>query len=731
MSGEFPLWNQLDVMDTYTYLLICPFAMLASFSLVVVQLSTKSLRKQPGDLITMIAISEFFLSLHWFMSALRTDYLAGGIYNEDSTFCKINQYIAIVAGSLDTVYNVAFLVYTLFALQNSLQQTKIPKKSIHAFAIGITTLIVISSKLGRNTYGTCSVKITTIGVSTGAFVVIFVIGLGLYALKKTEGALPILMNKEMGQLRRDFLGYYKSYFKALMMIYSVIFFSYCCQIFAQNQNNPDFPGKRNIDGVFFNLGRFGNTAKAMLPLLLFFIRTSDPALAKSLGIRFRGLSTGMNFIAKAITLPGIVNNKESHPDDSVDSQIVDGTLQPTDQSPRGERSDTMLTENKQDLIEQELNTETDDMHWISLLPSKMKYIMTKTFVASIYAVYPDVLSKTNLLGHDIMENERFQSIQFDIKDEQYRKCIQQEEGIANCSMVVCCPTIFKRIIKASPRKINFLHSLNIFKNAQAIRSAGEDKGGASGALQLKTHDDQLIIKTMSHEDFVEFKRILPAYARHLLKYPNSLISRIYGMFEFTFEGSDKPIRMMLMECIAVFPKEDILRKYDLKGSTYSRQVLSDEMINSIDKHSPIPGTLKDLDFSKIEHTISTKNKEDLGKLASAMESDARFFQENNLIDYSLLVSVIRIRPENEQILKQEIQAGAFRLMVGKSIASQGEEEYLFMVGIIDYLQRYTWSKSFERIFKKFRNCKPSLETSSQPPKKYASRFTKFFQTSFH
>lgn len=724
------LWKQLDVMDTYTYLLVCPFAMLASLALAIVQLSSKSLRKQPGDLITVIAISEFFLSLHWFMSAIRTDYLAGGSYAENSTFCKFNQYMAVIAATLDTVYNIAFLVYTLFALQNSLKQTKIPKKSIHAVAVGTTVFLVVTSKLGRNNYGTCSVVVSDRGILGGAFLMIFVVCLGMYALKKTENALPILMNEQMGQLRRDFLGYYKSYFKALMMIYSVIFFSFCCQIYAENQNDPNFDEPKDGKGILFNLGRFGNTAKAMLPMLLFFIRTSDPALAKHLGVRFRRVSTGINFIAQVITLPGTVHNKEAHPDDSMDSQNPDGTLEPNEPAGRTDRSETVLSVNKQDIIQQELETETDDMHWISLLPSKMKYIMTKTFVASMYAVYPQVVATTQYNNTVATEQEGLMSTQFQIKDEEYRAAFKTDEGIANCKMVVFCPTIFKRIIQSSPRKVNFLESLNVFKNAVAIKSAGEDKGGASGALQLKTHDDQLIIKTMSHEDYIEFKKILPAYANHLTRNPNSLIGRIFGMFEFTFDGSEKPIRMMLMECLAVFPKQDILRKFDLKGSTYSRQVLDDQTINSLDKNTVIPGTLKDLDFIKIEHSITTRNKDDLARMAVAIFSDAKFFQDHNLIDYSLLVSVIKMTPENKGIIDNELKAGGYRFMVGKSITAQGEQELLYMVGIIDYLQRYTWGKAFERFFKKLRKCKPSLETSSQPPRKYSTRFTKFFQNSF-
>jgi hypothetical protein len=51
----------------------------------------------------------------------------------------------------------------------------------------------------------------------------------------------------------------------------------------------------------------------------------------------------------------------------------------------------------------------------------------------------------------------------------------------------------------------------------------------------------------------------------------------------------------------------------------------------------------------------------------------------------------------------------------------------YYVGIIDYFQKYDYKKSAERFFKRVSKCNPGLDTSSQPPRIYSARFSKFVQ----
>jgi hypothetical protein len=45
------------------------------------------------------------------------------------------------------------------------------------------------------------------------------------------------------------------------------------------------------------------------------------------------------------------------------------------------------------------------------------------------------------------------------------------------------------------------------------------------------------------------------------------------------------------------------------------------------------------------------------------------------------------------------------------------------MGIIDYLQPYNFQKKAEKCLKRLKKLDPNLETSSQDPTYYASRFT--------
>lgn len=55
-----------------------------------------------------------------------------------------------------------------------------------------------------------------------------------------------------------------------------------------------------------------------------------------------------------------------------------------------------------------------------------------------------------------------------------------------------------------------------------------------------------------------------------------------------------------------------------------------------------------------------------------------------------------------------------------------EKKHLaYVIGLIDYFQLYTFGKSAERCIKRFIKCNSKLETSSQPPDKYAERFMNY------
>ena len=76
---------------------------------------------------------------------------------------------------------------------------------------------------------------------------------------------------------------------------------------------------------------------------------------------------------------------------------------------------------------------------------------------------------------------------------------------------------------------------------------------------------------MKNEELNAFLEKLEVYYQHLRKNKDSLIAKIYGVY--TFSSKDSKQHLFLMRNIASCPKEFIIRTYDLKGSTYDREVL--------------------------------------------------------------------------------------------------------------------------------------------------------------
>jgi len=53
--------------------------------------------------------------------------------------------------------------------------------------------------------------------------------------------------------------------------------------------------------------------------------------------------------------------------------------------------------------------------------------------------------------------------------------------------------------------------------------------GKSGSLFYYTSDTSLMMKTIPEREFDKFRSILKSYYKFLLKYPDSLICRFYGL----------------------------------------------------------------------------------------------------------------------------------------------------------------------------------------------------------
>ena len=70
--------------------------------------------------------------------------------------------------------------------------------------------------------------------------------------------------------------------------------------------------------------------------------------------------------------------------------------------------------------------------------------------------------------------------------------------------------------------------------------------GKSGSFFFETHDKRFMIKTIKKSELKIMLEILPSYIEHHLKYPDSLIGKIFGVFTVKKAGME-PIYLALME----------------------------------------------------------------------------------------------------------------------------------------------------------------------------------------
>lgn len=248
----------------------------------------------------------------------------------------------------------------------------------------------------------------------------------------------------------------------------------------------------------------------------------------------------------------------------------------------------------------------------------------------------------------------------------------------NCRMKV------DEIIKSIYTKQNF-HSAQNFNT-----------GGRSNAFIFGTFDENILIKTVTHEEKYFLLGILNAYSKRIVNHPESKIVRILGLYK---------IRSYHKHCFVIM--ENVLKKknqamiFDLKGSLDNRFVR-----NSGDNLGTV---LKDKNFFDMGKSIEI-GSETRNEIINALIDDSYFFKKLNIIDYSILVGFY-----------------SEKISLGSRYYTDGLQGNSYCIGIIDFLQEYTLRKKLELIFKRI---KGKVNTSVCSPSKYSERFIKFIKIIF-
>ena len=188
-----------------------------------------------------------------------------------------------------------------------------------------------------------------------------------------------------------------------------------------------------------------------------------------------------------------------------------------------------------------------------------------------------------------------------------------------------CPTVFEHL-----RHIFRVSEIEFKKQLGCINTGNYSRlgtPGKSGAFFFVTPSMRYLLKSVTEEELNTMIELIPPYHRHVQKNPYTLMSNFFLLFEVTTKQSKREI-FIVMNNVFWTPLT-IHRKYDLKGSTAGRVASESER----KKKSPI---LKDKDISdgEIKLNLDLKNS-----FYRRIENDVRFLQENDIMDYSLLLGV--------------------------------------------------------------------------------------------
>jgi len=148
----------------------------------------------------------------------------------------------------------------------------------------------------------------------------------------------------------------------------------------------------------------------------------------------------------------------------------------------------------------------------------------------------------------------------------------------NCTFTIYAPTMFSKLIAKHFREIDFSEALKISTNALKIKKLSEKTSNGeevkSGEIFFLTKDRTLILKTTNEQESKVFLNMLSDYSKNFDIFLNSQIGKIFGLFDVNFEDAGKSIKLFIMEALDPINEAETLRKYDLKGSTSDRKVLS-------------------------------------------------------------------------------------------------------------------------------------------------------------
>eukprot|EP01090_Pellita_catalonica_P016151 TRINITY_DN4556_c0_g1_i1.p1 TRINITY_DN4556_c0_g1~~TRINITY_DN4556_c0_g1_i1.p1 ORF type:complete len:513 (+),score=80.51 TRINITY_DN4556_c0_g1_i1:115-1653(+) len=245
--------------------------------------------------------------------------------------------------------------------------------------------------------------------------------------------------------------------------------------------------------------------------------------------------------------------------------------------------------------------------------------------------------------------------------------------------------------------------------------------GKSGSFLYITKDKKFVIKTVSHAESKFLRVLLEEYYKHLASVHNqkkdSLLTRFFGMYRMGFSTLGE-LRVVVMQNL-LSTRNEIDRRYDLKGSTLGRQTFFSCLIAEQDIANHV---LKDNDFSSEDDRVNLTiqlGRARKAKFLGMLHRDCELLRRFGVIDYSLLLGVHFVKDCAK--LKASLPAGAEKTDEGAFVSV--DYDHLYYCGVIDILQPYNRKKAIEHNVKALWYDRGDISVCN--PEIYLKRFLTF------
>ena len=278
----------------------------------------------------------------------------------------------------------------------------------------------------------------------------------------------------------------------------------------------------------------------------------------------------------------------------------------------------------------------------------------------------------------------------------------------------------------SPSMFYFLRNINSVSTAELVDEWQNLFGTAnlhgrpkSKSFFMFSRTNKYIMKTISRDESITLRRILPQYARYCSTNAGSFLNR-YLLLVKIHKKSISPYKGYVIVTKNVFDQTCSIREiYDLKGREpkAGKMVPCTSLSTGCDSHH----VLEDKNLQR----QFLLNADDRKSLISQLQSDFEFLKCEGLMDYSILIGVLRLKDiptETASDMNQMHDDQEYNVFLSRNA------EEMYFIGIIDTLTVYGWKKRISNFFKSFIWDQQTLSTIA--PDLYYKRLLMYSETIF-